>query len=351
MDNFNNFTHVRHHFGVLDSGSKYETVRLRPGFIMSRHCRNMTDHRSTTCSSCNVEIRKESYITHIMNTHQGHFWDEILCFYNEKDTGLHDLRSRHHLKDAISVLQDNSPYELDDELYVDFGDKGTYKNSHTATKHIMKHPDKHKANFVELIRQSLSEERLLTLFKWIIAKPIKVIQDENYVKEKLAKGYQEIERKNEAFHKELEAARIQVEQIMRFKETNAYKDAVKLNETQYQLSAENRELRQQINTLKSEISEYENSYLGMEAKNYNTMTREIEELSYWEKAKKNLEAKVKKHEEECDKKVKRAVEEFETYKEKAEKKEKKFKIEIKAYKQELERAKAKKELSSDSDSD
>ena len=323
------------------------------------------------CSNCDEHVRKDTYITHIAKNHPGYFWEEVFTPFTNTETGEFGLRTTLKLKDAISVLDEGSSYELEDELFIDFAEKTGYTKSHTAMTHIRKHVTKHQENFLEVIKEGLTVPKMVQLLKYIVARPVKLIHDKQAVNEAIAKGLNDLEVKNVAFHKELAHAREEMEKIRVFKESDAYKDAVKLNHEMYKVSVETYELRNQISRLKNELSAYENCYSTSEARNQKTLSHEMEEISYWEKARKQLEAKVKKIEEncdnkvkgvreECDKKVKKAIEDLETAKEKAEKKERKLKDQVKAGQLELKlvtaRAKAKYldkggEDSSDSDSD
>jgi hypothetical protein len=134
------------------------------------------------------------------------------------------------------------------------------------------------------------------------------------------------------------------------------RDEVKQIETMEQvISRLRKELADATNVMRhqdAELSGYRTSYVNFESVNKANLIDEMNQMSYYEKAKANCEAKMKKHEEDCDKKIKKAKEEIVELTEKFDKKEKKLKSEIKAYKQEIQLIKIRaKQSDSDSESD
>jgi hypothetical protein len=312
------------------------------------------------CNTCNETIRKDTYITHILKAHPEYMWNDIFRPFRDEETGVWDLRNRAQLKEAINVLEADGSYELDDEVYADFGSKQTFKNSATATKHIQKHADKHRSAFCQLIKEGLTEKNLLELLKWIAHRPVKVINDmpfcRNHISEEVAKAKQELNEKDRLFMIELYEAKEVAKRCKAIMETDEFTEYEKNKERCQQMKEDIRILQDNLNTVTSDMNHYKSFYDDSERRNKGNLNEEKEAIAYWEKSVKANEQKMKKHEAECDKKIKYAEEiadkkvkqadEDAVYaKEKLEKQIKKLKSDIKAYKQEIQlvklRAKAK----------
>jgi hypothetical protein len=324
----------------------------------------MSEHSmNTICNTCNESVRKDTYITHILKNHPEYVWNDIFNPFMDEETKVWDLRSRLQLIDAINVLECDSSYQVDDELYADFGSKQTFKNAVTANKHIQKHPSKHKQFFCELIKQGLTEEKLLELLKWIRYRPVKIINDmpwcQNQIKEGLAKGMKELDDEKKVFMNELYHARAVAKKCNEIMETDEYKVYAKTQEENQRLRENIRVLQSNVNTLTCDMNHYKEFYDASESRNQTNLAEEINGMTYYEKARKSYETKMKKHEEDCDKKMKKHEEDYDKKMkqaieatEKFEKREKKLKAEIKAYKQEIAMMKLRaKQSDSDSDSD
>ena len=320
----------------------------------------MAHPMTTMCNTCNETIRKDTYITHILKTHPEYIWNDLFRTIRDEETGVWDLRSRTQLREAINILEADGSYELDDELYADFGSKQTFKNSATATKHIQKHADKHRSAFCQLVKEGLTEKNLLELFKWIVHRPVKVINDmpfcRNHINEEVAKAKQELDEKNKVFMKELYEAKEVAKRCKAIMETDEFTEYEKNKERCLQMKEDIRILQSNITTVTNDMNHYKAFYDSTESRNVGHLNEEKGAVAFWEKSVKLNEQKMKKHEAECDKKVKHAVEnadkkikkaeeDAEDAKEKLEKQIKKLKSDIKAYKQEIQlvrlRAKAK----------
>lgn len=300
----------------------------------------MSDNQMITmCNTCNESVRKDTYITHILKLHPEYFWNDIFTPFMNDETKVWDLRSRLQLRDAMNVLELGTSYQVDDELYADFGSKQTFKNPVTANKHIQKHPTKHQTAFCELIKQGLTVENLLELFQWIHYRPVKVINDMpwclNYCKEEIAKRMQELDDKNTVFMNELYEAREIAKKCKEIMATDEYTEYTKTLSANRTLREDIRVLQSNLSTLTCDLNHYKDFYDASESRNQNNLSEEMNGMSYYEKARKNCETKMKKHEEDCDKKIKQAKEEVVEANAKLEKREKKLKAEIKAYKQEI----------------
>jgi hypothetical protein len=309
----------------------------------------MAHPMTTMCNTCNETIRKDTYITHILKTHPEYIWNDLFRLFRDEETGVWDLRSRTQLREAINILEADGSYELDDELYADFGSKQTFKNSATATKHIQKHADKHRSAFCQLVKEGLTEKNLLELFKWIVHRPVKVINDiafcRNHINEEVAKAKQELDEKNKVFMKELYEAKEVAKRCKAIMETDEFAEYEKNKERCLQMKEDIRILQSNINTVTTDMNHYKSFYDSAESRNLGRLNEEQGAIEFWEKSVKANEQKMKKHEAECDKKVKKAKQDSEEVTEKLEKQIKKLKSDIKAYKQEIQlvrlRAKAK----------
>jgi hypothetical protein len=275
-------------------------------------------------------------------------------FMNEN--GVYGLHSKTSLREAINVLESSSSYELDEDLYADFGSKQTFKSSATATKHIQKDPARHREKFVEMIKAGLNEQNLLGLLKWIvhIRGDAEEIRKNTAIRRKELEAEYEVKEKRftEQFSEELREARRLTTRFKALMETDEfveYQETRKLNSA---LREENRILKANIQAVTNDMLTYKPFYDNAESFNKSRLDTEQVEISYWEKARQDYEKKTKKYETDCEKKIRKAQQEAEEATEKIEKKLRKAKDEIKALKQELLtsklRAKAK---ASDSDSD
>ena len=311
----------------------------------------MAHPMDTTCSRCKDVIRKDTYIVHIFKNHPNYFWEDIFTFVRDEDTNvieLHD-RSRLQLKEAYNLLNNESSYELDDELYVDFGSKQAFSSSTTATKHIQKHPLKHQETFVQLLKEGLTVDSAKKLFEFILQRKVRIIDDANEVKRQVERRVSEEKLK---YVGEVNEMRIQHEINKKYMDRDEVKEIARLHEEVERLKKEVRDANNIMRHQDSELYGYRHTYANLEATNKANLIKDMTEMSYYEKAKQNCESKMKKHEEDCNKKMKKAKEEIEELTQKFEKKEKKLKADIKAYKQEIQLVKLRaKKSDSDSDSD
>jgi DNA repair exonuclease SbcCD ATPase subunit len=311
----------------------------------------MAHPMNTTCDQCNETVRKDTYIVHIIKNHPTFFWDDIFSLVCCQETGAMELkdRSKMQLREAYNVLDSGSSYELEHEVYVDFGSKQTFKNSETALKHIQKNTEKHKQKYVDMLKEGLNVDNVKQLITFLRQRKVKVIDDASEIKRQVERQLAEEKLK---YAREMNEMREYTDKCKKFME----RDEVKQIETMEQIiSRLRKELADATNVMRHQDAElygYRTSYANLESVNKTNMINEMNQMSYYEKAKANCEAKMKKHEEDCDKKIKKAKEEIVELTEKFDKKEKKLKSEIKAYKQEIQLVKLRaKQSDSDSESD
>jgi DNA repair exonuclease SbcCD ATPase subunit len=320
----------------------------------------MNRHLDTPCNQCKEILRKETLLTHIIKNHPTFFWNDIFTLARCEETGALEIQDKckMQMREAYGVLDNDAPYELEDELFVDFGSKQTFKNSATALKHIQKHTEKHKENYVEMLKEGLNVDTVKQLLSFMRQRKVKFINDQNEVDRQVEKQVAEEKKK---IIGELNMAIIERDKCRQFMERDEVKELERMREELYQSKKELRDANNVMRHQDAELFGFRTSYANLESINKTNMTDEMTQLSYYEKAKANCEAKMKKHEEECDKKIKKAKEEImeltnkyekklEEEKEKFEKKEKKLKAEVKAYKQEIQLVKLRAKQS-DSDSD
>lgn len=321
----------------------------------------MAHPMNTICNLCNQEVRKDTYIVHIIKNHPTFFWNEIFTLARCEETGVLEIqdKSKMQQREAYNVLDNDAPYELEDELFVDFGSKQTFKNSATALKHIQKHTEKHKENYVEMLKEGLNVDTVKELITFLRQRKVKVINDQNEVNRQVQKQVTEYKQQ---FIVELNEMRIQHDKNKQYMERDEVKEIERLQEEVQHLKKEVKDANNIMRHQDSELYGYRTSYAKLESVNKANLINDMAEMSYYEKAKQNCETRMKKHEEECDKKMKKAREEIteltnkfekklEEEKEKFEKKEKKLKAEVKAYKQEIQLVKLRAKQESDSDSD
>lgn len=287
--------------------------------------------------------------------HPEYIWKDIFRpVVDEK--GAYDLLSRPSLHEAINVLESDSSYELDDELYADFASKQTFKSSATATKHIQKNPARHREKFVEMVKAGLDEKNMLQLLKFIAHKPTPdYVQVRKNIEIKRAELEAEYQARRKQFSEELHEADLLRRRFRAIMETDEFKQYQETRTRNSKLEEENRILRDNDRVLREQVATYKPFYDNLESYNKNRLDNEEREMGYWEKAKIECEKKTKKHEIDCEKKIRKAQQDAEEAVEKIEKKLRKAKDEIKALKQEVItsklRAKAKAKSDSDSDSD
>jgi hypothetical protein len=309
----------------------------------------MSHPMNTTCNQCNENVRKDTYIVHIIKNHPTFFWNDIFTLARCEETGALEIQDKckMQMREAYGVLDNDAPYELEDELFIDFGSKQTFKNSATALKHIQKHTEKHKENYVEMLKEGLNVDIVKQLLSFLRQRKVRVIDDQNEVARQVQK--QVAEHKKE-FLFEINEMRTYNDKCKRFMERDEVKQIETMEQEIVQLRKELRDATNVMRHQDAELFGYRTSYANLESINKTNMINEMSEMSYYEKAKANCEAKMKKHEEECNKKIKKAKEEMDEATEKFEKKEKKLKAEVKAYKQEIQLVKLRAKQS-DSDSD
>lgn len=311
----------------------------------------MAHPMNTNCDQCNQDVRKDTYISHIIKNHPTYFWNDIFSLARCEETGVLDLqdKSKMQLREAYNVLDSGSSYELEDQLYVDFGSKQTFKSSETAMKHIQKNIEKHRQNYVEMLKEGLNVENVMQLITFLRQRKVKIIDDKNEVKRQVDKQVAEEKQK---IISELNMCRIERDDCRKFMQRDEVKHIQTMEEDIIRLRKELIDANNVMRHQDAELYGYRTSIVNMETINRTNLINEMNEMSYYEKAKANCNAKMKKHEEDCDKKIKQAKEEIKELSEKFEKKEKKLKSEIKVYKQEIQLIKLRsKKSDSDSDSD
>lgn len=310
----------------------------------------MAHPMNTICNLCSQEVRKDTYIVHIIKNHPTYFWKDIFTIAQCEETGVMDIQDKCKMqqREAYNVLDSGSSYELEDELFVDFGSKQTFKNSATAMKHIQKHTEKHRENYVEMLKEGLNVDTVKQLISFLRQRKVKVIDDQNEVARQVEKLNAEYRKE---FLSEMNEMRIYNDKCKQFMERDLVKENECLREEVQHLKKELKDAGNVMRHQDAELYGYRTSYANLESVNKSNMINEMTEMSYYEKAKQNCEARMKKHEEECTKKMKKAKEEMEELVEKFEKKEKKLKAEVKAYKQEIQLVKLRAKQESDSDSD
>jgi len=311
----------------------------------------MAHPMNTTCDHCNEIVRKDTYIVHITKNHPTFFWDDIFSLVCCEQTGVMELkdRSKVQLREAYNVLDCGSSYELEDGIYVDFGNKQTFKNSETALKHIQKNTEKHKQKYVDMLKEGLNVDTVKQLIAFLRQRKVKVIDDASEIKRQVER---QVAEERQKIVGELNMALIERDNCRKYMERDEIKHIESLEQQIRQLRKELLDATNVMRHQDAELSGYRHSYANLESMNKSNLINEMTQMSYYEKAKANCEAKMKKHEEDCDKKIKKAKEEIVELSEKFEKKEKKLKSEIKAYKQEIQLIKIRaKQSDSDSESD
>jgi len=317
-------------------------------------------YSTINCNTCDQEMRTESLLSHIINNHPTYFWDDIFSF--QTVDGVMELRinSKYQLKEAFSLLDSNSPYKVDDDIFTDFGGNKSYKKSETAMNHIQKHSDKHVHKYIDALKQGLNSDNLKQLLQFIMNKPVKVIEDEKEVQRRVR---DEMANEKAKFENEMSALRIENHKAQYF----MGRDEVKMIEEQKKyierLLKENAELRNNNYKLNEKLSEYNTIYIESQKEMRESLKKESEELSWYEKLKKqltlenkklqdNCDTKLKKMEEDNDKKIKKIKEQMTEQTEKYDKKEIKYKKEIKKLQHEIKALKLRsKSDSSDSTDD
>lgn len=305
------------------------------------------------CSSCNEQVRKDTLLVHIKKNHPSYLWDHIFCTYHHINPEDYTLRNTRNIRTAISILEDNQiPYELDDEVFIDFATKTAYKRDSIAVNHILDHPVKHRDNFFQMLKEGLTMEKMSALLKWIVGRRPRVIEDPiaiNKLKEQIAER-DETYRKNTLLYGQ-EMASLQA-CLTALQETEEQQQIAELKRELINEKRESRNLILMCNELQAELKPYRKTDREIEESNKKSLQDEQKEWDAYEKVKQQYLEK----QTELDKKLIKAKEAFDKELSKItsafEKKESKQKKEIKALKHQIKILKLKSEkLDSDSDSD
>lgn len=305
------------------------------------------------CSSCNEQVRKDTLLVHIKKNHPSYLWDHIFCTYHHINPEDYTLRNTRNIRTAISILEDNQiPYELDDEVFIDFATKTAYKRDSIAVNHILDHPVKHRDNFFQMLKEGLTMEKMSALLKWIVGRRPRVIEDPiaiNKLKEQIAER-DETYRKNTLLYGQ-EMASLQA-CLTALQETEEQQQIAELKRELFNEKRESRNLILMCNELQAELKPYRKTDREIEESNKKSLQDEQKEWDAYEKVKQQYLEK----QTELDKKLIKAKEAFDKELSKItsafEKKESKQKKEIKALKHQIKILKLKSEkLDSDSDSD
>jgi hypothetical protein len=311
------------------------------------------------CSVCNIEVRKDTLLTHITKNHPTFLWDHIFCTYQHINPDDYTLRTSRNMRIAINILEDERvPYELADGVHIDFGSKCSYTGDKTAIKHILDHPVKHRDGFFQMIKDSITPEKMVALLKWIVGKRPTIVQDARIIselKEEIAKR-DETYRNNVAMY--CNEMRRMEERIKSFREGEEQQQIEELKEKLREANAESRKLTGLYNDLLNETKQYRRSDKEWEASNQKNLQQEQQEWDAYMKLKEDIQKKATKDRETYEKETKKNKETYEKEIEKLtqafEKKESKYKKEIKTLKHlnKILKVKAEKpESDSDSDSD
>jgi chromosome segregation ATPase len=279
-------------------------------------------------------------------------WDNVFCTYQAIDPDNHSLRTKRNIRTAISILEDaRIPYELDEDVHVDFGSNVTYSTDKTAIKHITEHPAKHKDNFLELLKDGLTNEKMIQLLQWIAEKPTQVVMDkmiERRLKDELK---EQVDSATERIEQLKDQYALLQRRYTALNEGEEQQEIQRLKQQVSEYSSEHRKLALMYKELQVELKQYKLTDKELEDKNRNNLMTEQKEWDVYEKMRDDLQKK-------SEKSVAQHKKEVEKLNAVYDKKESKYKKEIKALKHQIKVLKVKaskpdsdSDLSSGSDSD
>jgi hypothetical protein len=298
------------------------------------------------CTTCKEIVRKDTLLSHIKKQHPSYLWDNVFCTYQSIDPCCHDLRTTRNIRTAVNILEDERiPYELDEGIYADFGSNATYSTDKTAIKHITEHPTKHRDTFLELLKEGLTNEKMIQLLKWMTTKPTKVIMDKTLE----ARMKAELKDQVDSATERIEILKDQYNRLQRqydtLREGEEQQEIQRLKHQVSEYAGEHRKLASMYKELQYELKQYKPTDAEIEAKNKTSLMNEQKDWDVYEKWRDDIQKKAEKatvtHKKEIEKL--NAV---------YEKKESKYKKEIKALKHQVKVLKVKvSKPDSDSDSD
>ena len=296
------------------------------------------------CNACKENVRKDTLLSHIKKNHSSYLWDHVFCTYQAIDPDNHSLRTKRNVRTAINILEDaRIPYELDEGVHADFGSNSTFSTDKTAIKHILDHPGKHKDNFLELLKEGLTSEKMIALLTWIAGKPTQIVMDD-----KIIAGLKlEMQEKERVFNDNMEHLTDRYRHLQRMydslREGEEQQVIQQLRQQLIEYSSENRKLATMYTDMTNELKAYKPSDVEIEAKNRSNLATEMAEWDAYEKMRDDVLKKGEKAAASYKKEIDKLTATYE-------KKESKYKKEIKALKHQIKILKLK-VAKPDSDSD
>jgi hypothetical protein len=316
---------------------------------------------SISCDECQELVRKECFLTHITNNHQGYLWNQIFKPnpYNEQGefTGL---KYKMPMMEVRDILNGNDrPLVIEgenDTFYMDFGGKAVYNKDLTAVKHIQDHPLKHMQNLFEYLKEDLTADILIKLFTCITAKTAG--QTDAQKARIIKKEFDEYVYTTTIQLDRLEKIEKKYNEVITLDSNKIIEDLKKQLCSSY---VKSQELQSKLNSNTNELYDLRAEIESRYVRNKEDGERMDADLKLCDQIRKEcdiklakerngLDARLKKAKEDYEKDLKKETEKYEKEQEKFEKKERKYKKEIKAYKHQLELKKLK-ESDSDSDSE
>jgi hypothetical protein len=296
------------------------------------------------CTACKENVRKDTLLSHIKKNHPSYLWDNIFCTYSAVDPNDFTLRTKRNVRTAINILEDaRIPYELDEDIHADFGSNTTYSTDKTAIKHILDHPMKHKENFLELLKDGLTTEKMIALLTWVMGKPTQIIMDDRII----ASMKRDMEEKERAFQDKMEEMSDSQRHLQKMydslREGEEQQQIQQLKQQVYDYASENRKLATICKELTNTVRSYQPDDAEIESKNRTNLMTEQKEWDVYEKMRDDLQKKGEKAATTHKKEVEKLTSSYE-------KKESKYKKEIKALKHQIKTLKLK-IATPDSDSD
>ena len=316
---------------------------------------------SISCDECQELVRKECFLTHITNNHQGYLWNQIFKPnpFNEQGefTGLKYKMPMMEVRDILNGSDRPLVIEGEnDTFYMDFGGKGVYNKDLTAVKHIQDHPLKHMQNLFEYLKEDLTADILIKLFTCITARTAG--QTDAHKARAIKKEFDEYKYASDMKLERLEKIEKEYNKLMELDSNKVIADLKKQLMTSY---VKSQELQSKVNSTMSERYDLQAQIEARYVSNREDGGRLDQDLKLCDQIRKEcdmklakerngLDVRLKKAKEDYERDIKKETEKYEKDQEKWEKKERKYKKEIKAYKHQLELKKLK-ESDSDSDSD
>ena len=265
------------------------------------------------CPECAESFRKESYLTHMKKNHPSFLWSDTVRFHPEGA----GLASKTAMADMIKILR-GEPVPLfigastfdaqgETELYLDASSGCVYNKETTAIKHVLNSGSKHANSIFSLLKETLTQEVLVSMLEFMLEKPTEKIIDQKVIAKK-DKVIQDMQKELDILRINNSTLRDRCNELESGDRIRALTRRNQTLETDYaSLDTENAELYNKISNLERQLKQYrpeemsETLVLAMADEREAKLNKEIHEYNMAEKVRKSLQKDIAKREIEIEK--------------------------------------------------